>query len=153
MMIFWKGINRHLKFFDSSKFSSLNEGSKSRKNLAQPVWISLLKPKDGGPQWASKRLQGIQLERKNETGIELVRYHWPVRGSSDPSYFIFKINVGKGRIQHSTTLKLNDELLDRLKIDRRLYFRVVPCRIRLFPFFKTTLNFFWKWLSANLELS
>ena len=50
------------------------------------VWISLLKPKDGGPQWASQRLQGIQLERKNDTGIELVRYHWSVIFSGNASH-------------------------------------------------------------------
>ena len=30
---------------------------------------------------------------------------------------IFEITIGKGRIRHTTTLKLNDEFLDRLKID------------------------------------
>ena len=40
----------------------------------------------------------------------------------DQSHFIFKINVGKMRIRHTTTVKLNDEFLetrstlDRLKI-------------------------------------
>ena len=32
-------------------------------------------------------------------------------------HFIFEIYVGKIRIQYKTTLKLNDETLDRLKID------------------------------------
>ena len=40
-----------------------------------------------------------------------------VKGSLDPSHFIFEINVGKSRIRHTTTLQLNDEVLDRLKID------------------------------------
>ena len=40
-----------------------------------------------------------------------------LKGSSDPSDFIFEINVGKRRIRHTKTLKLNDEVLDRLKID------------------------------------
>ena len=31
-----------------------------------------------------------------------------VKGSSDSSHFIFEINVGKSRIRHTTTLKLND---------------------------------------------
>jgi len=31
------------------------------------------------------------------------------KGSSDPSHFIFEINVGKGRIRHRTTLNLKDE--------------------------------------------
>ena len=39
------------------------------------------------------------------------------KGSRDPSHFSFEINGGKSRIRHTTTLKLNDELLDRLKID------------------------------------
>ena len=29
------------------------------------------------------------------------------KGSSDPSHFVFHINVGKKRIRHGTTLKLN----------------------------------------------
>ena len=37
--------------------------------------------------------------------------------SSDQIHFIFEINVGKSRIRHITTLKLNDEFLDRVKID------------------------------------
>ena len=36
-----------------------------------------------------------------------------LKGSSDPSQFISKINDGKSRIRHKTTLKLNDEFLDR----------------------------------------
>ena len=32
-----------------------------------------------------------------------------IKGSSDPSHFIFEINVGMSRIRHTTTLKLNDD--------------------------------------------
>jgi len=39
------------------------------------------------------------------------------KGRSDPNHFIFEIYVVKGRIRRKTTLKLNDEFLDRLKID------------------------------------
>ena len=46
-----------------------------------------------------------------------------VKGSPDLSHFIFEINVGKRRIRHTTTLKLNDELLDWLKI------RLIPTLI------------------------
>ena len=35
-----------------------------------------------------------------------------IKGSSDPSHFIFGINVGKSRIRHKTTLKLNDAILN-----------------------------------------
>ena len=38
----------------------------------------------------------------------------PFKGSRDPSHFVFEINVGKKRIRHTTTLKLNDEILNRL---------------------------------------
>ena len=34
-------------------------------------------------------------------------YHNDFKGSSDPSHFIFEINVGKSRNRHRTTLKLN----------------------------------------------
>ena len=36
------------------------------------------------------------------------------KGSQYPSHFILEINVGKSRIRHRTTIKLNDEFLDRL---------------------------------------
>ena len=52
------------------------------------------------------------LKQKNRS-IDLEKF----KGSSDPSHFIFEINIGKGRIRHATTPKLNDEFLDRLKID------------------------------------
>ena len=39
------------------------------------------------------------------------------KGRPEPSHFLFEINVGKRRIRHRMTLKLNDEFLDRLKID------------------------------------
>ena len=40
-----------------------------------------------------------------------------VKGSSNPSHLIFVINVGMSPVRHTTTLKMNDEFLDRLKID------------------------------------
>ena len=39
------------------------------------------------------------------------------KGSSDPSHFIFGINVGKGRIRHRTTLNLNDGIFNRFWVD------------------------------------
>jgi len=45
------------------------------------------------------------------------------KGSSDPSHFIFEINVGKGRIRHKTTLNLNDAILKRLWIDLEIPFQ------------------------------
>ena len=43
--------------------------------------------------------------------------YFPFKDSSDQSHFIFEINVGMSRIWHTTTQKLNDEFLGRLKID------------------------------------
>ena len=40
-----------------------------------------------------------------------------VKASSDSSNLIFEMNVGKKRIRHTTTLKLNDEFLDQFNID------------------------------------
>ena len=35
------------------------------------------------------------------------------KDDSDPSHFIFEINVGKGRIRHRTTLNLKDVIFNR----------------------------------------
>ena len=47
------------------------------------------------------------------------------KGSPDQIHFIFESNVGKGRIRHATTPKLNDEFLgstqNRLKIQIQSY--------------------------------
>ena len=42
---------------------------------------------------------------------------WLVIFTFRSSHFIFEINVGKRQIRRKMTLKLNDEFLDRLKID------------------------------------
>ena len=64
------------------------------------------------------------------TGYHLTKLDYEkIKASSDVSHFILEINVGKSRIRHTTTLKLSNEFLDRLKIE----FRVVLCRIRFFP--------------------
>ena len=47
------------------------------------------------------------------------------KGSPDPSYVTFEINVGKRWIRHGTTLNLNDEFLN-LNDDWRFKFRIVP---------------------------
>ena len=65
-----------------------------------------------------------------------------VKGSSEASYFIIENNVGKRRIRHRTTLKLN--LLstrNRLKISS-FKLRVVLCRTRLFPTLISKLKWF-----------
>ena len=73
-----------------------------------------------------------------------------VKGSSDPSHF-FEINVGKRRSRHATTLKLNDEFLDQLKIEWRFKFRVVICRIRLFPTLTSKIKRLWYELHVPLK--
>ena len=39
------------------------------------------------------------------------------KGSLDPNHFIFEFHVGMSRIRHATTLKLNEEFLNRIKIN------------------------------------
>ena len=39
------------------------------------------------------------------------------KDSKDPNHFIFEIIVQNRRVRRKTNLKLNDEFLDRLKID------------------------------------
>ena len=75
------------------------------------------------------------------------------KGSSDPSHFIFETNVGKRRIRHRTTMNLNDVFFKQVFVDlekRRsrntVNFRVVVCRIRLFP------TLILKWLGSILPL-
>ena len=54
-----------------------------------------------------------------------------IKDSSDPSHFIFEINLGNRRIRHATALKLNEEFISRLEMTS-FKFRVILCRIRLF---------------------
>ena len=44
-----------------------------------------------------------------------------IKGSSDQSHFIFEINVGKSRIRHRTTLKLNDVIFNRFWVDLEIH--------------------------------
>ena len=69
-----------------------------------------------------------------------------LKGSSDPNHFIFEINAAKGRIRHRTTLNLNDIIFNRF--GSRFNFRLVLCRIRLFP----TLDSRIRWLGSALPL-
>ena len=59
------------------------------------------------------------LKGNPNMGFDFTLPSLDLKGSSDLSDFIFEINVGKRRIRHTTTLKLTDEVLDRLKIVRR----------------------------------
>ena len=56
----------------------------------------------------------LEVEERQENGIRgrlkyvLMSFKRNfITGSSDPSHFIFEINVGNSRIRHTTTLKLN----------------------------------------------
>ena len=71
-----------------------------------------------------------------------------IKGSSDPSHFIFEINVGKKRIRHRTTPKLNSRSAQNWLKMTSYKFRVVLCRIRQFP----TLISKIKWLRSGLSL-
>ena len=44
-----------------------------------------------------------------------------IKGSQDPSHFIFEINIGKRRIRHGTTLNLNDTIFNRLGVDLEIH--------------------------------
>ena len=69
------------------------------------------------------------------------------KGRPDLSYFIFEINVGKKRIGHKTTPNfIIQSILNRSK-NSLFNFRVVLCRIRLFPISITK-----KWLVFELPL-
>ena len=46
-----------------------------------------------------------------------------IKGSSDPSHFIFEINVGKGRIRHTTTLNLHKVIFNRFGVDLEIQFQ------------------------------
>ena len=48
--------------------------------------------------------------------IETIPKRPVVKGSPYPSHVIFEIDVGKTHIRHTTTLKLNEEFSDRLRI-------------------------------------
>ena len=59
----------------------------------------------------------IEDEDSDMKEVIMVCYFLFFKGSSDQSPFIFEINLGKSRIRHTTTLKWNDEFLDRPRID------------------------------------
>ena len=46
---------------------------------------------------------------------------WFFKCTSDPSHFIFEINVAKSRIRHITTLNLNDVIFNRFRIDPEIH--------------------------------
>ena len=46
-----------------------------------------------------------------------------LKGSSNPSHFIFEINVGKSRIRHITTLNLNDVIFNQFLFDKEIHFQ------------------------------
>ena len=79
-------------------------------------------------------------------------YHHPqngFKGSSDPSHFIFETNVVKSRILRKTTLKLNDEFLDRFK-KTSFKFRSVLCRIGHFPTLISKNKLAWVWTDLKI---
>ena len=61
-------------------------------------------------------IYGQDANKQREFG-KIHFYFSDFKGSSDSNHFIFEIDVGKSRIRHTTTLKLNDEFLNRIKMD------------------------------------
>ena len=78
-------------------------------------------------------------------GIHFIKF----KSSLDPGNFIDEITVGKSRIRHITTLNLNFKSVFSRSRNSSFNFRVVVCRIRLFP----TLISKIKWLRSGLPLS
>ena len=72
-----------------------------------------------------------------------------IKGSSDPSHFILDINVEKGRIRHTTTLKLNDEFLDRLKIDDVIEIQSRSMSDPTFSDIDFKIKMVWIWTTLN----
>ena len=124
--------------FTRSVHSAPNSAAENRTRAAPTV--------EQRYSWTRKYL----LHRsRNSLTLNLLSISDPgLKGSPYPSHFIFDTNVGNNRIRHRTTLKLNDEFLDRLQIDWKFQFRIVICRIRLFP----TLISIIKWLESEQPL-
>ena len=99
--IFFGGVHRTVQSFDCT---GLETGrSTTLDHFKRPTAFGL---------WT------VHLKRTSSFGHD--RPVWMQGPSSltvDPSHFSFEINVGKRRIRHRTTLKLNGEFLDRLQID------------------------------------
>ena len=55
--------------------------------------------------------------------LQLLRQRTTLKGSPDPSHFIFEINVGKRRIRHRTILNLNDLIFNRFRLDPEIQFQ------------------------------
>ena len=52
----------------------------------------------------------FKIEKSDDFDWSGLKLNRPFKGSLDPSHFIFEINVGKRRIRHRTTLKLNCQI-------------------------------------------
>ena len=72
------------------------------------------------------------------------------KGSSDPSHFLFEINVGKRRIRHRTTVNSNEIIFNRYG-NSAFNFRVVICRIRPFPTLTWKNEMAWVWSPKSLD--
>ena len=60
-----------------------------------------------------KYVTGSFVTRYDPTVEGIYLFYLLFKGSSDPSHFIFAINVGKSRIRHRTTPNLNDVIFNR----------------------------------------
>ena len=75
-----------------------------------------------------------------------------LKGSPDPSHYIFEISVGKRRIRHRTTLNLNLQAILSWCGNSPFNFRFVICRIRLFPTLISKIKWLWSTLPLTLFL-
>ena len=74
---------------------------------------------------------------------------WNLKGSPDPSHFIFEINVGKRRIRHRTILYLNYAICNRFWVDLEIQFQGL---FNVGSAFFSTLTSKIKWLGSELPL-
>ena len=79
-----------------------NQSRRTSFSLFGPLNNLFFENSDGNDLLNMRRFNsGISRNRRNFSCEQFVK------GDSDPNHFIFEINVGKGRIRHTTTLKLN----------------------------------------------
>ena len=73
------------------------------------------------------------------------------KGSSDPSHFIFEINVGKSRIRHLTTLNLNEATLNRFWLDLEIQFQSRPVSDPTFSDIDFKNKMAWVWTTLKIS--
>jgi len=87
------------------------------------------------------RPQPISVASSNESSL---------KGSPHPSHFIFEINVGKSRIQHLTTLNLNEATSNRFWLDLEIQFQSRPVSDPTFSDIDFKNKMAWVWTTLKI---